>query len=204
MAAGTIEYPSATLDITRVPVEPTGGTWTSGAGGNEARPLTAIRPNTAHAFCVWDGGRLPTEAEWEYAARGRTSATLRPSGRVYAWGNSPAPDCSRAIMSGCPVASGGPPELVGITTGVEGLFDLSGNAWEITADVYLGGSRTGCTITSTTDPLCLDTSGLQTVVVKGGGYLDTAEDHFRAAARRRVGTEAAFADVGFRCVYPLP
>jgi formylglycine-generating enzyme required for sulfatase activity len=99
-----------------------------------------------------------------------------------------------AIMSTCTVGSGGPPEHVGVTDEVEGLWDLSGNAWELTADVYLFGARSGCAIRDAADPLCIDGSGLRTVTAKGGGYLDSAEDQFRAA----------FTDVGFRCVYPVP
>ncbi|MDB4974611.1 MAG: hypothetical protein JWN48_2952 [Myxococcaceae bacterium] len=56
------------------------GTWTSTAGANESKAINCVPWSDAYAFCIWDGGFLPTEAEWEYAASGGEER-LYPSGQ---------------------------------------------------------------------------------------------------------------------------
>ena len=191
--------------------------WTDAPGDWESNPVNCVDWYTAMAFCVWDGGRLPTEAEWEYAARQRPlrDDAMRevPAGRRYPWGDR-APGCddanfnnldtaypraTRPVGRGCNDLSPAPRWLE--------LFDLAGNVAELTADhaeSYTAScwNADGAGRFSATDPLCRAAALADTQPALRGGSQRSGEASVRAAARDGFGysVTAQDRDVGFRCV----
>ena len=111
-------------------------TWTEAPRDNENKPVNCLDWYTAFAFCAWDGGRLATEAEWNYAASGGSEQ------RYFPWSNPPSAttiDDSYAVYCGgtCRVANVGSRSPKG--DGKWGQADLGGNVWEWTLD-FAGGS----------------------------------------------------------------
>jgi sulfatase modifying factor 1 len=138
-----------------------GCTYTAAAGDQDRLPVTCVSWNYAVTFCNWDGGRrLPTEAEWERAARG-------PTGTTYAWGDDVS--CLNAVWGGnvqCPEHGGPLPKPVGSAprgAAREGAFDLTGNAWEWVADWF--GAYPSTPVTDPTGP-----NNGATRVLRGGNW----------------------------------
>jgi len=168
------------------------GTWRDTAGTTEFLPINCVTWYEAFAFCAWDGGRLPTEAEWEYAAKGGSDD------RLYAWGNTPGPSSSYVLYncngngdtsSSCVFEDilqvGSKP--MGI--GKYGQLDLLGSMFEWTLDSYaaLPATCSNCARINVGDR-----------VFRGGTW--SFSDTFIASARRDVESASARGDVfGFRC-----
>ena len=149
--------------------------------GDAKLPVTGVDWNEAQAYCKFAGGRLPSEAEWEKAARGT-------DGREYPWGNDA--DCGKANWGSfegegpCAGKNPGRPVTVGsYPTGASpyGALDMGGNVWEWVADKYDG------------DP--------SRRVVRGGSCCSFFVGP-RAPNRNAWAPDHRDGDLGFRCAGP--
>jgi formylglycine-generating enzyme required for sulfatase activity len=171
-------------------------TWTDTAGSNESQPMNCIDWYTAFAFCAWDGGRLPTEAEWNYAASGGSEQ------RYYPW-SSPATsttaDDSYAVYCG---GSCSGTQNVGSKSpkgdGKWGQSDLAGNVFEWTLDWYDTYQMPCNNCADITD-----TSASYRVMIRGGSFDNVASD-FRSAERDYYGPENHEYGIGVRCARTGP
>jgi formylglycine-generating enzyme required for sulfatase activity len=180
--------------------DPTYATWTPEPGPNENKPINCLTWYQAFAFCVWDGGRLPTQAEWSYAAVGGDEQ------RLYPWKDG-APDANHAIY-GCT-------DTITCTTSLEdvgskspegdgafGQSDLSGSLWEWTLDEFESSLDTSCTdCVDTTYP---DTPGTGFRVRLGGSWrTDATGLPLNGTNRNNLAPWFAGNDLGVRCAWAL-
>jgi formylglycine-generating enzyme len=122
-------------------------TWTNTAGSQENLPINCVNWWESYAFCIWDGGFLPSEAEWEYAAAGGSQQ------REYPWGTTAPGTANQYAIYGCYYPSGSgnctglgniaPVGFAGSGAGLWGQLDLAGNMWEWNLDWY--GTYVPCT-----------------------------------------------------------
>lgn len=158
---------------------------------DEARPMVNVSWEQAETFCQWVGGRLPTEAEWEYAARAGkeneafplNSENSREKANFYGrQGNDKYLDEAARPKRFDPV-------------GRYGLYDMAGNVWEWTRDYF---SETYYSSSPLEDPTGPPTGKER--VARGGSFMSDPAKHLRISYRANFGKGGNI--VGFRCVLP--
>jgi eukaryotic-like serine/threonine-protein kinase len=156
----------------------------------EDHPIVAVSWDGARAYCAWVGGRLPTEAEWEYAARG-------PEGRVYPWGDVQLRGRANCAESDCADGFGLTAPVGSFSEGASwvGALDMAGNVWEWVGDWYQDDYYS---VSPARDPSVV--TGGDYRVLRGGGW-GNAWYAIRASYRRNgeLPDELLFG-IGFRCV----
>jgi formylglycine-generating enzyme len=189
-------------------------TWTNGAdGGAENRPINCVNWYEAYAFCIWDQGFLPSEAEWEYAAVDGARE------RIFPWGDKPSPDASSyeyAIYDcdypspsayetpGC--ADGGFWNIAPVGTarqgaGFFGQDDLGGNVSEWVFDnAPLIDAGSGVANAPYQNP-CVNCADLEDASCHGvrGGAFENAYGFIEGATRFYGGAGTRSIHIGFRC-----
>ena len=163
-----------------------------GVGGRENHPINCVAWDQAKSFCEFAGGRLPSEAEWEYAARGTDD-------RIFPWGNQPA-TCRYAIMcdnrdrSGCGRGSTWP--VCSRPAGVSpfGLCDMAGNVWEWVEDC-----RNLSYLHAPTDGSVWKSGDCNRRVVRSSRWDDNSASWLRASNRTFGYTSDRLTEKGFRC-----
>jgi formylglycine-generating enzyme required for sulfatase activity len=186
----------------------------SGVQGRQRHPVVQVAPEDAEAYAAWAGKSLPTEAEWERAARGGLD------GAVFAWGDEFAPGGrmmantwqgefpwqnlrTDGYVGTSPVGSFDPNGY--------GLYDMTGNVWEWTADYFAPheADEAGSSCCAPRNPRVADAdrslvAGEATPrrVIKGGSHLCAPNYclRYRPAARQAEAVDTSTSHIGFRCI----
>ncbi|WP_295994032.1 formylglycine-generating enzyme family protein [Rugamonas sp.] len=191
----------------------------SSLDGLGAHPVVHIAYEDAAAYAAWAGKALPTEAEWEYAARGGDAD------RDYAWGDELAPGgqiMANYWLGDFPYSSEQPDQLVGPSAvrnyppNDYGLFDMIGNVWEWTTDWYAergaaaAAPKSCCIPHNPKGPASVQVSydpytpelAIGRKVLKGGSFLCAPNycQRYRPAARQPGAVDSSSSHIGFRCV----
>ena len=179
--------------------------------GKENYPVTQVAYEDALAYCKWAKKRLPTEAEWEYAARGGLQQ------KKYSWGNEDVETGKPKANTWQGIFPAQNTQWDGFTTTAPvksfaangyGLFDMAGNVWEWCADWYnrnyyqqvankISVNPTGAV--SSFDP---DEPTIPKKIIRGGSFLCNASycKGYRVSSRMKSSPDTGLENTGFRCV----
>ena len=152
-------------------------------------PVIYVDLSQALAYCLWAGGRFPTEAEWEYAARGGLA------GKRYPWGDND-PTCALGANNGAQDTDCSPGDTIEVGSFAPngyGLYDLAGNVDEWASDWY---DKSYYSTSSTQDP---PGSSSGTYRCLRGGRWNNIASNLRASVRRYNLSTFRYFDLGFRC-----
>jgi formylglycine-generating enzyme required for sulfatase activity len=184
----------------KMPEGPDGPAW------EDRKPVVHLSFDDMAAYARWKGGRLPTEAEWEFAASAGGAASAEQ----------PGPDEANSWQGVFPLANEERDGFYGTAPvgcfrpNANGLYDMTGNVWEVTSDFYRPGhdpeardAPRGPSETDAYDPL---NPGLVTRVMKGGSHLCAPNycQRYRPQARQGRDPGMGASNVGFRLVYDAP
>jgi formylglycine-generating enzyme required for sulfatase activity len=192
----------------------------SSLDGLDRHPVTHVAVEDADAYAAWAGQELPTEAEWEFAARGGLD------GAVFTWGDEPAPGgkaMANTWQGQFPWQNLNPRRwrrtspVKSFPANGFGLYDMAGNAWEWTSDYFAARAASVphacCTprnprVTSAEASLVPGEPGahIPRRVIKGGSHLCAPNYclRYRPAARQGEAVDTSTSHLGFRCIVRVP
>jgi formylglycine-generating enzyme required for sulfatase activity len=187
-----------------------GASWVHPAGpgsdtsGLALHPVVHVSWHDAAAYCAWAGKRLPTEAEWEFAARGGLA------GKRFSWGDDSITPARANVWQGeFPLKNSGDDGFTGTApvgsfpANGYGLVDMAGNVWEWTQDAFDATENAGTTMQMSHEPMTgmSSASAPEERIIRGGSFMCHASycSGYRVAARMHATPATSLMNTGFRC-----